>query len=372
MALHYKAPVYCLVYNPEETFPEFKDVDVRIIPAPLLPLLFFLPKKIRESIAYSLALSLFKVPISGWDHVRGIPSSTTVICSTPPAELAAIRNNLVWYCQSPNRLAYDSYDKVGKESLPRRLMYSVTVPFFRMLDKFAVGRARKVFASSENIKARLKKYMNVDAEVLYQGVNTDEFYSEKAKNLFFLYPSRITRSKRFEMAIDAYNKMGKKYRDMADFLIVGFFDENNPDDEKYYEELTSKYPRLDNDLIKLVSLEKGAVLYRSLTDKQMKSLYANCLCTVYTPKNEDFGLVPVEAAASGKPCIGINEGGLKETIIDGGTGFLINNVDELTEKMELMLKTPGLAQSLGERARLVCNDKFSWDRFFDRFGKEVG
>ena len=58
-ALHYKAPVYCLVYNPSETFSEFKDVDVRIIKAPLLPLLFFLPKKIRERIANSVALILF-------------------------------------------------------------------------------------------------------------------------------------------------------------------------------------------------------------------------------------------------------------------------------------------------------------------------
>jgi len=342
-ALHYKAPVYCLVYNPKETFPEFKDVDVRIIPAPLLPFLFFLPKKIRESIAYSVALSLFKA------------DAKTVICSTPPAELAAIRNNLVWYCQSPNRLAYDSYAKVGREPLVKRAMYSITVPFFRMLDKFAVSKAKKVFANSENIKKRLKDYMNVDAEVLYQGVNTETFHSGEFKPLF-LYPSRITRSKRFEMAIAAFSMVERKYPGQSRLAIVGFLDRNVPDDVAYYKEL--------------LGMGFGD-FFLNVPDAQLKDFYANCLCAVYTPKNEDFGLVPLEAAASSKSCIGINEGGLKETIIDGGTGFLVNNVNELAEKMELVLKTDGLAQSLGERARLVCKEKFSWERFFERFSNSL-
>lgn len=358
MAQHYNAPVYCLAYNPKETFKEFKKLDVRIIPAPLMPFLFFLPKKIRESIAYSVALSLFKVPISGWDHVLGIHSSTTVICCTPPAELAAIRNNLVWYCQSPNRLAFDAFEsKMGKESLLNRTLYALTVPFFRMLDTYAVRRAKKVFANSENIKKRLKHYMGIDAEVLYQGVNTDEFYLEKFEPMFF-YPSRITRSKRFEIAIDAYAKLDQKFPGQSRFVIAGFLDNNNPDDMRYLEEISKRAGR-------------GIIINTVLSDAQMKKMYATCLSTIYTPKNEDFGLVPVEAAAAGKPCIGINEGGLKETIIDGGTGFLVNNVDEMAHAMGLMLKTPGLAQSLGERARLVCSDKFSWDRFFDRFGREL-
>jgi glycosyltransferase involved in cell wall biosynthesis len=288
-----------------------------------------------------------------------MPSSTTVICSTPPAELAAIRNNLVWYCQSPNRLAFDSYDKIGKEPLLRRALFALTVPFFRMLDKFAVRRAKKVFANSENIKKRLKHYMGIDSEVLYQGVNTEDFYSGESQTFFF-YPSRITRSKRFEMAIEAFDKLDKMYLGRVELIIAGFLDQNSPDDVRYIEEITSKLESKD-----------GIHVLTSITDAQMKKLYATCISAIYTSRNEDFGLVPLEAAASGKPCIGINEGGIKETIIDGGTGFLVNNVDELTEKMELMLKTPGLAQSLGERARLVCKDKFSWEKYFKRFDEAL-
>jgi glycosyltransferase involved in cell wall biosynthesis len=311
--------------------------------------LFFLPKKIRESIAYSIALSLFKA------------NYETVICSTPPAELAAIRNNLVWYCQSPNRLAFDSYnDKMVKEPLLRRAMYSITVPFFRMLDKFAVKRARKVFANSKNISARLEYYMDIDSEVLYQGVNTETFHSGEFKPLF-LYPSRITRSKRFEMAIEAFAKLDRKLPFESRLAIVGFLDRSVPDDVKYFNEISA------------LALKTGGVdIFLSAPDSELKDLYANCLCTVYTPKNEDFGLVPIEAAASGKACIGVNEGGLKETIIDGVTGYLVEDADELSGRMELILKTPGLAQSLGEHARAVCKDKFSWDRFFERFSKEVG
>jgi glycosyltransferase involved in cell wall biosynthesis len=361
MAQHYHAPIYCLSYNPDETFEEFKKLDVRIIPAPLLKPLFFLPKKIRESIAYSVALALFKLPTDK-PGTFGIytPPTKTVVCCTPPAELAAIRNNLVWYCQSPNRLAFDSYrDKMVKESLFKRALFALTVPFFRVLDKFAVSMAAKVFANSENIKKRLKQYMNVDAEVLYQGVNIDEFYCEKFEPLF-LYPSRITRSKRFEIAIDAYAKLDEKLPGRSSFVIAGFLDHDNLDDMKYFEEISER-----------AGHARGIVINTMVSDEQMKKLYATCLCTIYTPKNEDFGLVPIEAAASSKPCIGINEGGLKETIIDGGTGFLVDNSDELAEKMELMLKTPGLAESLGKRARLVCKDKFSWERFFERFDQSL-
>jgi glycosyltransferase involved in cell wall biosynthesis len=346
MAQHYNAPVYCFSYNPDKTFDEFKNVDIRIISAPLLPLLFFLPKKIRESIAYSVALSLFKA------------DGKTVICCTPPAELAAIRNTLIWYCQSPNRLAFDSFeDKMVKETPLKRLMYSLTVPFFRVLDKFAVSKVKKVFANSENISARLDYYMDVDAEVLYQGVNTDDFYSEEAQTFFF-YPSRITRSKRFEMAIEAFGKLDLMYRGKVELVIAGFLDRNNSDDVRYFEEIT-------------FASKDGMHILPGITDAQMKKLYATCISAIYTPKNEDFGLVPVEAAASGKPCIGINEGGLKETIIDGGTGFLVNNVEELAEKMELMLKTPKLASELGKRAKLVCKEKFSWEKFFEVFDEAV-
>lgn len=345
MAQHYNAPVYCLAYAPEKTFPEFQKLEVHVIPTPLLKLLFFLPKKIRESIAYSAALSLFKAP-----------NNQEVICCTPPAELAAIKNRLVWYCQSPNRLAFDSFgDKMAKEPLFKRAMYAITVPFFRVLDKFAVGRAKKVFANSENIKARLKHYMNIDAEVLYQGVNFEEFKSGGFKPLFF-YPSRITRSKRFELAIAAFSKIEKKYPGKTRFAIAGFLDRNNPDDAAYYKEL--------------VGMGVGD-FFLNIPDDQMKDLYANCLCTVYTPKNEDFGLVPVESAASGKACIGINEGGVRETIIDGGTGFLVNSVDELAEKMETMIKMPGLAQEMGKRANLVCRERFGWEKFFQVFSKEL-
>jgi len=343
MAQYYKVPVYCLAYNQKETFSQFEQVDVKIINAPLVKVLFFLPKKIRESIGFSVALSLFKV-------------NKTIICCSPPSELAAIRNKLVWYCQSPNRLAFDAFDdKMKKESLPKRLMYKVTVPFFRVLDKFAVSRARRVFANSENIKERLKHYMNVDAEVLYQGVNTEQFYSEPSESFFF-YPSRITRSKRFEMTLDAFERINKKYADRFNLVIAGFLDKTVKDDVDYFNEITTR------------SLSIGRVkILTGLSDKEMKKLYATCLTTVYTPKNEDFGLVPVEAAAASKPCIGINEGGLKETIIDGGTGFLVNNVDELAQKMELMIQTLNLAAEMGKRANLVCKEKFSWNNFFEKY-----
>ncbi|PIN83765.1 hypothetical protein COV61_02165, partial [Candidatus Micrarchaeota archaeon CG11_big_fil_rev_8_21_14_0_20_47_5] len=69
-------------------------------------------------------------------------------------------------------------------------------------------------------------------------------------------------------------------------------------------------------------------------DKEIYELYANCTATLYTPLNEDFGLIPVESAASLKPCIAIKEGGPTETILDGKTGFLVETEGEMVKRME--------------------------------------
>ena len=65
-----------------------------------------------------------------------------------------------------------------------------------------------------------------------------------------------------------------------------------------------------------------------VSQKELLALYANCKGFITTSKDEDFGLTPVEAMASGKPVIAPNEGGYKETMINNKTGILIDNIDE--------------------------------------------
>ena len=69
-------------------------------------------------------------------------------------------------------------------------------------------------------------------------------------------------------------------------------------------------------------------------------LYSNCTAVLYPPINEDYGLVPLEAMASYKPVIAVNEGGIKETVEDGKTGMLVNTIEEMGNAMKEIAENP--------------------------------
>ena len=78
-----------------------------------------------------------------------------------------------------------------------------------------------------------------------------------------------------------------------------------------------------------MSFNKDNLYINWIDYKNLIDLYSNCKGFIATAKDEDFGMSPVEAMASGKPVIAANEGGYRETIIDGVTGKLIDNIDVL-------------------------------------------
>ena len=97
--------------------------------------------------------------------------------------------------------------------------------------------------------------------------------------------------------------------------------------------------------------------------KQMNNVLGKSIASIYVPEDEDFGMSPVESMASGKPVIGVSEGGLNETILDGATGMLIEKVlttEKLIEKVEAMNKNVAFSMkdSCILRSRLFSEEKF--------------
>jgi glycosyltransferase involved in cell wall biosynthesis len=350
MAKHYNATVYCKYYDPKTTFQGFEDVDVRVLKNPLDFVFSWLPRIIRMNVTAALSFALFKKP----------KDIDVLVCSSSPSEFIAVRNRgVIWYCHSPGRLAFDAYaEKLSKVSLFEKPFYIVPIAVFRVLDKIVSKRIGKIFANSRNIQDRIRKYLSLESEVLYSGVEDKEFKFRKYSKFFF-YPSRITPFKRFEIAIEAFKifkarNPGSPYQ----LKIAGFLEKNSKEDVEYSKKIEKM-------------IEGVGELIVNPPEKLYKRLYGDCCCVIFTPKNEDFGLIPIEAASAKKACIGIKEGGLLETIIEGKTGFLVETPEEMAEKIELMTKKPHLFASMGKKARENYIKKFTWKAYFSRFDKEI-
>jgi len=221
-----------------------------------------------------------------------------------PATAISLRNqNLVWYCNTPIRLFYDlrgySLSRIGKFTRPFVRLY---IAFMTIFDRFFASRIPVILANSKNIQKRIEKYYGRSSKVVYLGVDIPKGYEPVFEKKLFVI-SRLHSIKRVDLGVRAM-----KYLPEYTMHIAG----DGP--ERQNLERIIKEEGLSN--VKLL----GAV-----TDDEVDDLYNKCFAVICTPREEDFGLIPLEANAFAKMVIGANEGGLRETIIDGETGLLIDN-----------------------------------------------
>jgi glycosyltransferase involved in cell wall biosynthesis len=224
----------------------------------------------------------------------------------------------LWYCISPERGLYDlRHFRKGllrpvKEYLKKYLI---------QLDQAQVKKIEKIAVISRNIQERILKYYQRNSIIIYPPVNTNNFIYKPHQG-YWLSIARIDPYKRIELQLKAFSKLPNEK-----LVIVGG---SSKEFENYFEKLKEKSPK------NVVFM--GPVFKR----QKMINLAANCIGLITTSINEDFGLNAIGAMASGKPVIAPNEGGYKETIIDGVTGKLIDDIDEdkLVRAIEEIGKNP--------------------------------
>jgi hypothetical protein len=128
-------------------------------------------------------------------------------------------------------------------------------------------------------------------------------------------------------------------------------------------------PRSAPALVKELGLEKVATHVPRVSERELGGLYDRARVVLYVPFDEPFGLVAVEAAMHGRPCVASREGGCLETVLEGETGLLAEpaNPQEIADKLEALLRDEGLARSLGRAARAWAREVFSVEAFVRRF-----
>ncbi len=210
-----------------------------------------------------------------------------------------IRSVNIFYCHTPPRFLYDKKDFYLKE-IPvfLRPAFGYFCAWYRKKYENAVKKMDIILANSENTRRRIKRYLEMDSTVLYPPVDTEQF-KWLGQEDFFLSAARIDPLKRIELIVRAFMEM--------------------PDQKL---KLVSDGPDLPK-IRTMVSGSRNIQVLGWVSQPELIELTGKCRAAVYIPRDEDFGISPIESMAAGKPVIGVSEGGLLETILDGRTGFLL-------------------------------------------------
>ena len=292
-----EAPIYTSIYFPESTFDLFKEQDIKTSFMQRIP---GVNKHYRNFFfIYPLAFKRFN--LSSYEIV--ITSSSSFSNFINKGET----NIVISYCYTPARFLWDFDKYMGGEHIAKGFQLIIK-PLINNLRKRDIDASKKVdyfIAISKFIKKKIKRIYNRDAKVIYPPIELGKYRYKERKEDFYIVVSRLKRYKRIDIAIQAFNKLNKK-------LIVVGTGEN---------EINLKKMAKDN--IKFL----GKVEENKLLD-----LYSDARALIFTGE-EDFGLTPLEAQASGTPAIAFKGGGALETILEGKTGFLYERqeVDSLVD-----------------------------------------
>lgn len=225
----------------------------------------------------------------------------------------------IWYCHTPVRAFYDQKKMVisRQPNVLVKYLAALWINCHAWFDRRSIGDLNGIVANSRNVEIRIHTVYNRPSTVIYPPVDTDRFRFEKYGD-FWLSVSRIYPEKRLELQFDIFRRLPKEK-----LVIVGGY-ACGDHACRYWEELSKKLP-------------KNVEMLGMVSEDMLLELYARCKGLICTAMDEDFGLSPVEAMASGKPVVAVNEGGYRETVIDGETGLLVEaDAEELARAIKMV------------------------------------
>lgn len=234
-----------------------------------------------------------------WEDVDwreyGDPDVVVTSGSTTRAVITPDDTLQINYCHSPPRWFYDLYH--DRKSSPTGILVRPLLRYLRMRDVIVDVRVDGYLANSPNVARRIEKYYDRKAEILHPPIELER-YRNGDDDGFYLYLGRLDVEKGVKSVINAFEVMDEQLvlaggrGDVTQSIIEAI---ENADNIRY-EGFVSESRKLD--------------------------LLASCTAVIFNARNEDFGIVPIEANASGKPCLARNEGFPATFVRDGVNGFL--------------------------------------------------
>ena len=280
-----EAPIHTIAYSQHDTEGRFAGRDIHTSFLQHFRVRrsthrFFLPVYPRAVESLSLAGSNVIVSSSfGFAHGVKIPPGATHIC----------------YCHTPFRHCWHERERALRTvPAPARPMLGRTLDRIRRWDLETARNVTTYIANSELTKQRIGDWYERESEVIHPPVELERFTPGVAED-FFLFVGELVAHKRADIALEAARLAEKR------IVVVG----GGPE-----------LPRLK------AKFGKTATFLGRIGDRELASVYARARALVM-PNIEEFGIVAVEAQASGRPVLALGRGGARETVLDGRTGVLV-------------------------------------------------
>lgn len=331
--LYPQADIFTHVLVPERTSAALRQHRITTSFIARLP---FAPKLYQRYLPL-MPLALEQLDLRGYDLIISSESGPAKGIIPPPGSLH------VCYCHSPMRYIWNMFHEYrDRAGLVTRLLMPLLAHYIRNWDAVSASRVDHFIANSQTVAARIRRYYRRDAEVIFPPVDVDAFsvLPENEIGDFHLMAGELVRYKRPDLAVRAFNESGEK------LVVIGG------------GEMLAELRRIARPNVTIMGPQPFDVL---------KDHYARCRALIF-PGEEDFGIVPVEAMASGRPVIAFGRGGATETVVDGVTGvfFETQSVEAIRAAVE-RLKTLDLKPAaIAAHAR-----NFSADLFADRIRRHI-
>jgi glycosyltransferase involved in cell wall biosynthesis len=327
------AQVHTLLYDPDGTFPEFR--DVRVVTSPLdrvgplrrhhraaLPLLAPAASRLRIDADVTI------VSTSGWAHGFDV------------------RGRSVVYCHNPARWLYQRDDYVGDRGRSLAgLAASALGPALRRWDRKAMARHDRYLANATVVRSRMQAAYGIDPTVVFPppavvgtGPTTPVGPYDAG---FHLLVSRLLPYKNVDKAVEAFRGLPDER-----LLVIG----RGPEEERLRR-----------------TLPANVAIVSDVGDDQLRWAYHHSVALV-APSREDLGLTPLEAATFGRPTLALRYGGYLDTVADGVSGLFFERAEpgEIAEAVARGRRTPW-----DEAAIRQHGERFDEARFRTAVGSAV-
>ncbi|MEZ5317008.1 MAG: glycosyltransferase [Vicinamibacterales bacterium] len=328
------APVLTLVHRPGTASPTIARHPIRTAFVQRLPL---------SGRLYRYYLPVFPAAVETFDL-----DEVDLVISTSHCAVKSVvptgRTRHLCYCHSPMRYAWDQFEHYfGAERVGRPASAALrpVLAWLARWDRATAGRVDRFLANSQHVAGRIARYYDRQSAVVYPPVDTEFFTPGGAPGEFVLVVSALVPYKRLDIAIRAAQRLKRPLK------IVG----TGPDRAR----LESLAAGRDVEFLGAIAPEALRDVYRGAQ-------------AVLMPGEEDFGIVPVEAMACGRPVVALDRGGARESVLHGETGFLVGAATA-EAFAEAVAAVPGAGFSSARIRRQA--ERFSVDRFEQAFAAHV-